>query len=74
MLFALDICANKKAPPTHSVYWSLKPTSKASTPFFLLSPLLNLPTIQASIFRQFAPSILVFHTPQKIRFFSKLPY
>ena len=23
MLFALDICVNKKAPPTHSVHWCL---------------------------------------------------
>ena len=24
MLFALDICVNKKAPATHSVHWGLK--------------------------------------------------
>ena len=23
MLFALDICVNKKAPPTHSVHWGI---------------------------------------------------
>ena len=26
MLFALDICVNKKAPPTHSVHWGLNPS------------------------------------------------
>ena len=25
MLFALDICVNKKAPPTHSVHWGINP-------------------------------------------------
>ena len=44
MLFALDIFVNKKAPPTHSVYWGLNSTS---TPCFLSSPFLNLQTIQA---------------------------
>ena len=26
MLFALDICVNKKAPPTRSVHWVLNPS------------------------------------------------
>ena len=41
MLFASDICANKKAPPTHSVYWGLdpSPTQKHKTPSFAKSPL-----------------------------------
>ena len=26
MLFTLDICVNKKAPPTHSVHWGLNPS------------------------------------------------
>ena len=25
MLFALDICFNKKAPPTHGVHWGINP-------------------------------------------------
>ena len=44
MLFALVICVNKKAPPAHSVYWGLNPTS---TPSSLPSLLLNPQTIQA---------------------------
>ena len=43
MLFALDICVNKKAPPTHSVYWGLNhpspPHLKNITPSFAKSPL-----------------------------------
>ena len=40
MLFASDICANKKAPPTHSVYWGLNPPHlKNKTPSFAKSPL-----------------------------------
>ena len=46
MLFALDICVNKKAPPTHSVHWGVKPTSETLTPSFLTSHLLILQTIQ----------------------------
>ena len=37
MLFALDICVNKKAPPTHSVHWGLTlapPLSKTSPLLF----------------------------------------
>ena len=26
MLFTLDICVNKKAPPTHSVHWGINPS------------------------------------------------
>ena len=63
MLFTLDIRVNKKAPPIHSVHWGLNPTSKTSTPFFLLSPSLNLQTIQAPVFRYFASNIMVFHAP-----------
>ena len=47
MLFALDICVNKKAPPTHSVHWGLNPTSETLTPSFLTSHLLILQAIQA---------------------------
>ena len=41
MLFALDICVNKKAPPTHSVHWGLNPSPhlKNTTSFFAESPL-----------------------------------
>ena len=39
MLFALDICVNKKAPPTHSVNWSeshmpTPPPPQKHHPFF----------------------------------------
>ena len=39
MLFALNICVNKKAPPTHSVHWGLNPpfTSKTSPLLFFFS-------------------------------------
>ena len=59
----LNICVNKKAPPTHSVHWGLNPTSKTSAPSFLPSPFLNLQTIQAPLFTQFSPYVLLFHTP-----------
>ena len=40
MLFALDICVNKKAPPAHSVHWGLNPPHlKNMTPSFAKSPL-----------------------------------
>ena len=40
MLFALDICLNKKAPPNHSVHWvSPLPHLKNMTPAFSNSPL-----------------------------------
>ena len=74
MLFALDICVNKKVPPTHSVHWSLNPTSKTSTPFFLPSILLNLQTIQAPFLGNKPPIYWFFMHPQAIRFFSELPY
>ena len=32
MLFALDICVNKKAPPTHSVHWGLNLFPPAKSP------------------------------------------
>ena len=69
MLFALDICVNKKAPPTHSVHWGLNLTSKLSTSSYLSSLLLNLQTIQTPLFRQFTPTISVFHAPPKNRIF-----
>ena len=40
MLFALDIFANKKAPPIHSVHWGLNPSHlKNMTASFAKSPL-----------------------------------
>ena len=36
MLFALDICANKKASPTDSVHWGLNLHLKNIIPSFLL--------------------------------------
>ena len=39
MLFVLDICVNKKAPPTHSVHWGLNPSHlKNTTPSFAKIP------------------------------------
>ena len=36
MLFAFDICVNKKTPPTHSVHWGLRPplSLQKHNPFF----------------------------------------
>ena len=64
MLFALDICVNK-APPTHSVHWGLAnpPPFKNITPSFLPSPLLNLQTIQATLFRRLTSKNCFFHAP-----------
>ena len=39
MLFSLNICVNKKAPPAHSVHWGLIPTSKTSAASFFAKPL-----------------------------------
>ena len=64
MLFALDICVNKKAHPTHSVHWGLTPLLKNVAPSFLPSPLLNLQTIQATFLGD---------SPPKIAFFMHLP-
>ena len=51
MLFALDICVNKKAPPTHSVHWGLNPSApQKHNSFFLSSLLLNLQTTQVPPF------------------------
>ena len=42
MLFAMDICVNKKAPPTHSVHWGLtSPTPQKHHPFYFAKPLLK---------------------------------
>ena len=40
MLFAMDICVNKKAPPTHSVHWGLTSphSSKTSPLLFCQAP------------------------------------
>ena len=61
MLFALDICIKRNAPPNHNVHLGLNPPLKKITPSFLPNPLLNLQTVQAPLFRQFTPNILVFH-------------
>ena len=61
MLFALGICVDKKAPPTDSV--NLPPVLKKNHPFYFGKLLLNLQTMQVSLFRQFPLNILVFHTP-----------
>ena len=34
MSFALDICVNKKAPPTPSVHWGLNPPPQKHHSFF----------------------------------------
>ena len=69
MLFALNICVNKKAPPTHSVHWGLNPTSKTSTPSFLPSPFLNLQLIQAPFLGNLSPMYCFFMHFPKSRIF-----
>ena len=75
MLFALDICVNKKAPPTHSVHCGLNPPphppSQPQKQLLLLpSPLLNLQTIQAALFKRFILSLKKnFHAPPQIKIF-----
>ena len=72
-LFALDICVNKKAPPTPSVHRVLNPTSKTSTPSFLPRPLLSANPLKPP-FEVFYPQCIGFScTPLKIKFFSELP-
>ena len=39
MLFAFNICVNKKALPTHSVHWGLNPLLKNISHFFFAKPL-----------------------------------
>ena len=49
MLFALNICVNKKAPPTHSVHWGLNSPPPTPAPqkhhsfFFSFLPIPPLP-------------------------------
>ena len=76
LTYCLNICVNKKAPPTHSVHWGLNSTSKTSTPSFLRSHLLNLKTIQAPILgiTPLPQYIGSSSNPLRIRFFSELPY
>ena len=38
ILFVLDICLNKKAPPTHSVHWGLNSFQITSPPLFCQGP------------------------------------
>ena len=62
MLFSLDICVNRKAPPTHSLHWALNPSPEKRYLFFfsfLPSPLINFQTIQAPLF--LADSYLASH-------------
>ena len=61
MLFALDICVNKKTPPTHSVHWGLKPPPplQKHNPFFFFffaKPALKSSNYPSSPFRLFSPS------------------
>ena len=74
MLFALNIRVNKKAPPTHSVHWGHNTTSKTSAPSFLPSFFSNLQTIEAPLFGQFTPYVLLFHAaPYRSDFSCVLP-
>ena len=60
----------------HSVHWRINPSLKNTTYSFLLSPHLNLQTVQASpFFRQSSPLYWFFvnPTPLKVRFFSEPP-
>ena len=78
MLFVLNTCVNKKAPPTHSVHWGLNPppsppTFKNINLSVLPSPLLNLQTIQSPLFRQFSSltvlqSVAVFSVFEETKF------
>ena len=47
MLFALDVCVNKKAPPTVCTGALTLPLLRNITLSFLPSPFLNLQTVQA---------------------------
>ena len=48
------------------------PPPSKTQPIFSLSPLINLQTVQAPLFRQFPPYILVFREcPLKIEFFNR---
>ena len=49
-----------KSSTGHSVRWGINPASKTPPSSFSPSPLLNLQTVQAPLFRQSPPSILVF--------------
>ena len=53
------------------MYSGVSTLIKNTTPSFSPSPLLNLQTVQAPLFRQ-SPYILFFCEPPKIRFFSEL--
>ena len=78
MLFVLNTCVNKKAPPTHSVHCGLNPPLPPPTfnninLSVLPSPLLTLQTIQSSLFRQFSSltvlqSIAVFSVFEETKF------
>ena len=76
MLFALDICVNKKAPPTHSVHWGLNPPPahlKNITPSFFLfcqAPYLICKLSKPHFLRRFTPPP---PKKKKLEFFSELP-
>ena len=86
MLFALDICVKKKAPPTHSVHWGLNPSPfqkhdsvfceiasyicKLSKPPFL-GDLPSPPPPPKKIF--FSCTLPTPHPCKKIGFFSEFP-
>ena len=84
MLFALDICVNKKVPPTYSVHWGLNPisTPQKHNPlfFFFAKPPLKSANYPSPLFRRFIVSKKWFfhaspppHTSQKkMGFFSEL--
>ena len=80
MLLALDICVNKKTPPTHSVNWVLKPSppQKHDPIFYQVSSKiykLSKPPFLGNSHP--LPSKKIFHAcpslQKKIRFFSELP-
>ena len=66
-------CVNNMALPAHSMHLDLNRPRKKHHPSSLRSPLLNLQTVQAPLFRKFTLNLLVFHaSPLKIGFFSEL--
>ena len=63
MLFALDICVNKKAPSTNSVHWGLNPSPPLSPPqkyhpfFFFAKPPLKSANYLQKIFEMLSSSV-----------------
>ena len=71
MLFALGICVNKKAHPTHSVHWGLSSHSSLQKhhPFYFAKPPLRSANYPSSPFEAIHPQYIGFSfTSQKADF------